>query len=106
GEMTPPKQVFAFVILAILALFTKSADASFGYCIGLNGPMFFGREVVAFKLWNDAGEEADQYRSIYFAHKTRMQNNGWILDLKFDTPLFITLRNVSVSSNIYGNIGD
>ncbi|KAF9994221.1 hypothetical protein BGZ80_004003 [Entomortierella chlamydospora] len=104
--MIPMRQVFTFAFLHVLALFAKSATASFAYCVGVNGPLTLGREVVGFKLWNDRGEEPEQYRSIYFAKKTTMRNDGWSLDLKFDTPVYLTLRNISVSSDLYGNVGN
>ncbi|KAF9356926.1 hypothetical protein BGX26_004517, partial [Mortierella sp. AD094] len=95
-----------FASLAALLLAAKAINASFDFCIGLKGPTSFGREVVGFKLWNDQGEEADQYRSIYSARKTRMQNNNWCLDMKFYTPNFIELTSVFVSSDSYGIIGE
>ncbi|KAF9200558.1 hypothetical protein BGZ49_009192 [Haplosporangium sp. Z 27] len=101
--MTLPNQIFT--LLAVLLLTVKTTYASFGYCIGLKGPGWFGREVVGFQLWNDRNETAAQYRTVLFAGKTTMQNAGWTLDMKFATANFINLVGLSASSSLYGVIG-
>ncbi|KAG0002158.1 hypothetical protein BGZ79_003480, partial [Entomortierella chlamydospora] len=88
-----------------MLLIQKSIYASFGLCVGLSGPDFWGREVAGFKLWNDHGEQADQYRTIVYARKTELQNSGWYIHLKFLFSAFLKLDTTSVSSDMYGDSG-
>ncbi|KAF8975933.1 hypothetical protein BGZ46_008721 [Entomortierella lignicola] len=96
-------QVFA--ILIVLLQLSRTIYASFAFCVGLEGPSFFGREVVAFQLWNDKGQVAAQYRTVLWARQTTMQNNGWNLYMKFENNNGLVLNNLSISSDLYGDIG-
>ncbi|KAF9200557.1 hypothetical protein BGZ49_009191 [Haplosporangium sp. Z 27] len=73
------------LIFTAAILLCKSASANFGVCIGISGPNFFGREVVGFHLWNDAGDEASAYKTVEWAGRTNIANNGWSLELDFLT---------------------
>ncbi|KAF8975670.1 hypothetical protein BGZ46_008939, partial [Entomortierella lignicola] len=75
--------VFLTFVLAV----TKTTFASFGYCIGITGftSLFLKRQVVGFKIWNEDGTNASQYRSIYSAKKTNMDNNGWNVWIKVNS---------------------
>ncbi|KAF9200559.1 hypothetical protein BGZ49_009193 [Haplosporangium sp. Z 27] len=92
-----------FILLAVILVVIRTTYANFDYCIGVNS-VSPAREVVGFQLWNDRGEEAAQYRSLSWAHKTIMYNSDWFLYIDF-TPLPINPESISVFSSVYGEIG-
>ncbi|KAF9429086.1 hypothetical protein BGZ76_001833 [Entomortierella beljakovae] len=93
--------------LYILFLTLKVIHASVAVCYHTLGPTnALWREVVGFQLWNDRGETASQYRSIYVAKKTKLENNGWTLDTTFYfNVMSIKLKSLYLSSTTYGAIG-
>ncbi|KAF9355732.1 hypothetical protein BGX26_006208 [Mortierella sp. AD094] len=101
--MTRIKHVLA--CLTILSLILKIAYASFGFCVALNTPRGFGRQVVGFKLWDDHGEEAQEYRTLILAKKTTLQYDKWILNLKFSDGDKFILDEVAIISEKYGDMG-
>ncbi|ORZ23682.1 hypothetical protein BCR41DRAFT_348932, partial [Lobosporangium transversale] len=107
--MTISKQMLHHLALLLLGVLLRPiyVHASFAYCVGIVS--YPTKAVVGFQLWNDNGDMAAQYRTVYFASKTTMKNNGWTLNLKFtevDSWDYATeLGEISVSHNVYGHIG-
>ncbi|KAF9996898.1 hypothetical protein BGZ80_007146, partial [Entomortierella chlamydospora] len=90
--------------LTILSLIVKTAYASFGFCIALNNPG--ARQIAGFKLWNDQGEQAQEYRTLILARKTTLENSGWTLNLKFGGGDGFILDQVDIRNDKYGDIGE
>ncbi|KAG0357659.1 hypothetical protein BGZ54_000237, partial [Gamsiella multidivaricata] len=91
------------LFLAVLLLVFKTANASYAYCIGLH----FDNDILystkaSFSLWDDAGDNAAQYRTIYSASKTTLQNNGWTLNLGINQGNIMT--SLMISSNKYSGL--
>ncbi|KAF9173479.1 hypothetical protein BGX20_003058 [Mortierella sp. AD010] len=98
---------FFTVLLSIIEL----TQASFGYCIGLTTwtNNFTARQVVAFELWNDRGDIAEEYRSVYSARQTNLANNGWHVWLKLhsgtsDWKSDYNLNGLRITSDMYGDL--
>ncbi|KAF9437103.1 hypothetical protein BGZ76_001976 [Entomortierella beljakovae] len=83
------------------------ARASVAVCVNTNGPTNIqGREVVGFQLWNDKGDNGDQYRTVYYAGKTTLKSNGWTLKLDFQKYAgYFAVRVMYLSHDQYGEVG-
>ncbi|KAF9914236.1 hypothetical protein BX616_008684 [Lobosporangium transversale] len=80
-----PSFYYFWVLLVALSLVASTIDASFAYCVAIKTAFMDPKTVVGFQLFNDRGDTAKHYRSVYYAHKTELANNGWKVkvDLSF-----------------------
>ncbi|KAI1311283.1 hypothetical protein EDD11_003529 [Mortierella claussenii] len=95
-----------FLLLLLALVFPAPTTASFGWCVGMVG-VDWVKVVVGFRLWNQDGTEAAQYRSVYSPGQTKLNNNGWTVQVLFGKePDHYFGEKFFVSHNVYGNLGE
>ncbi|KAF9290387.1 hypothetical protein BGZ68_007148 [Mortierella alpina] len=96
----------ALIHLTVLLLILQTAYASWGLCIGTTAAGSAGRAVIGFHLWDDVGNDAGHYRTVFLARKTVMTNNGYTVTANFLNMGDPQLSSASLSHQEYGNYGD
>ncbi|KAF9351210.1 hypothetical protein BGX26_010735 [Mortierella sp. AD094] len=78
------------VAVTALVLTAKTADASFGVCVGYNAGSF--NTVIGYYLWNQGGDNSHAYDTMGpFTGTMKLSNNNW--DVTFRQKDTLEVRN-------------